>query len=85
MFYKLNDYEYTMLKDIEQITNVDYEVGDLVKAENILSALEDLKREYDSLLEEYNDWQEKYEDKGWVEHTEYQTDVLHDLKMLGEL
>ena len=87
MYYKLNDYEYKMLKEIEEITLTDYEVGDIIKADNIISALEDLKIAYDELSEEYNDWQEKYEAKGMIDwrRNEHLADLKHEEMMLGEL
>lgn len=51
-YLKLLDSEYKMLKDIEEITNVDYEVGDFIKVENLIAIIEDLKIEYDRLIEE---------------------------------
>lgn len=86
MYFKLNDYEYNLLNEIEGITLSDYEVGDIIKAENVLSALEDLKIEYDRLLEEYNDWKEKYEAKdmtNWRQN-EYMSDYEYEKMKLGE-
>lgn len=54
-YLKLLDSEYKMLKDIEEITNTDYEVGDFIKVENLISIIEDLKIEYDRLIEENED------------------------------
>lgn len=54
-YLKLLDSEYKMLKDIEEITNTDYEVGDFIKVENLISIIEDLKIEYDRLVEEKED------------------------------
>ena len=54
-YLKLLDSEYKMLKDIEKITNTDYEVGDFIKVESLISIIEDLKIEYDRLLEEKED------------------------------
>jgi hypothetical protein len=54
-YLKLLDSEYKMLKDIEKITNTDYEVGDFIKVENLISIIEDLKIEYDRLIEENED------------------------------
>lgn len=54
-YLKLLDSEYKMLKDIEKITLTDYEVGDFIKVENLISIIEDLKIEYDRLKEENED------------------------------
>ena len=55
IYLKLLDNEYKMLKEVEEITNTDYEVGDFIKVENLISIIEDLKIEYDRLLEENED------------------------------
>lgn len=54
-YLKLLDSEYKMLKEIEEITNTDYEVKDFIKVENLISIIEDLKIEYDRLIEENED------------------------------
>lgn len=54
-YLKLLDSEYKMLKKVEEITNTDYEVGDFIKVENLISIIEDLKIEYDRLKEENED------------------------------
>ena len=54
-YLKLLDNEYKMLKEVEEITNTDYEVGDFIKIENLISIIEDLKIEYDRLIEEKED------------------------------
>lgn len=54
-YLKLLDNEYKMLKEVEEITNTDYEVKDFIKVENLISIIEDLKIEYDRLLEENED------------------------------
>ena len=54
-YLKLLDNEYKMLKEVEEITNTDYEVGDFIKIENLISIIEDLKIEYDRLIEENED------------------------------
>ena len=51
-YLKLLDSEYKMLKEVEEITNTDYEVKDFIKVENLISIIEDLKIEYDRLKEE---------------------------------
>ena len=86
MYYKLNENEYKLLNEIECITNSDYEVGDIIDAQNIMSALEDLKIAYDELLEEYNDWQEKACDRGFNvrDYHEYMSDYEYEKMRLGE-
>lgn len=54
-YLKLLDSEYKMLKEVEEITNTDYEVKDFIKVENLISIIEDLKIEYDRLVEEKED------------------------------
>lgn len=54
-YLKLLDSEYKMLKEIEEITNTDYEVGDFIKVENLIAIIEDLKIEYNRLVEENED------------------------------
>lgn len=87
MYVKLSDYEYKMLKEIEEITLTDYEVADYTKVENLLSLIEDLKIEYDELLEEFNDWQEKYEAKDMVNwrQQEFMADEMYERKILGDI
>lgn len=87
MYVKLSDYEYKMLKEIEEITLTDYEIADYTKVENLLSMIEDLKVEYDELLEEFNDWQEKYEAKDMVnwKQQEFMADEMYERKILGEI
>lgn len=87
MYVKLSDYEYKMLKEIEEITLTDYEVADYTKVENLLSLIEDLKIEYDELLEEFNDLQEKYEAKGMVNwrQQEFMADEMYERKILGDI
>lgn len=64
-YLKLLDSEYKLLKEIEEITNTNYEVGDFVKVENLMAIIEDLKLEYDDLKEEYANYKEKQTDKGF--------------------
>ena len=65
VYIKLLDTEYKMLKEIEEITNTNYEVGDFIKVENLIAVIDDLKREYDDLQEEYDNYKEKQTDKGF--------------------
>lgn len=64
-YLKLLDSEYKMLKEIEEITLTDYEVGDFIKVDNLIAVIDDLKREYDDLKEEYENYKEKQTDKGF--------------------
>ena len=61
-YLKLLDSEYKMLKEIEEITLTNYEVGDFIKVENLIAIIEDLKNEYDRLDEEFNDYKQDVED-----------------------
>lgn len=65
VYIKLLDSEYKMLKEIEEITLTDYEVGDFIKVDNLIAVIDDLKREYDDLKEEYENYKEKQTDKGF--------------------
>lgn len=65
IYYKLLDSEYKMLKEIEEITLTDYQVGDIIKVDNLIAVIDDLKREYDDLKEEYENYKEKQTDKGF--------------------
>ena len=59
IYLKLLDTEYKMLKEIEEITNTNYEVGDIIKVENLMAIIEDLKSEYDDLKEEFENYKER--------------------------
>lgn len=62
IYLKLLDAEYKMLKEIEEITNTNYEVGDIIKVENLIAIIEDLKIEYDRLDEEFKDYKQRIEE-----------------------
>jgi hypothetical protein len=57
----INEKEYELIKKIEELTITDYEVLKIsedtyfIKTDNIIPMLEDLKYEYDHLLEELED------------------------------
>jgi hypothetical protein len=56
----LSEYESKLIDDISNITKTDYEqmkIGKnhFIRSENILVALDDLKQEYDHLLELYEE------------------------------
>ena len=58
VFIKLYDNEYKILKEIEEITGTDYEVKDLIKVENLISIIEDMKIAYERIKEQYEDYKE---------------------------
>ena len=61
-YLKLLDSEYKMLKEVEEITNTNYEVGDIIKVENLISIIEDLKSEYDDLKLDFEEYKQDVED-----------------------
>ena len=61
-YLKLLDSEYKMLKEIEEITNTDYEVKDFIKVENLISIIEDLKIEYDDINEKFEEYKKNIEE-----------------------
>lgn len=65
IYYKLLDSEYKMLKEIEEITLTDYEIGDFIKIENLIAIIDDLKREYDDIKEEFERYKERQNDEGF--------------------
>lgn len=65
IYYKLLDSEYKMLKEIEEITLTDYEIGDFIKTENLIAIIDDLKREYDDIKEEFERYKERQNDEGF--------------------
>lgn len=62
MFYKLNEKEYKMLKDIEKILLTDYEINDLVEIDSLMTMIEDLKYQYNVLEEMFEDYKQNVED-----------------------
>lgn len=64
-YLKLLDSEYKMLKEIEEITLTDYEIGNFIKAENLIAIIDDLKREYDDIKEEFERYKERQNDEGF--------------------
>ena len=58
VYIRLYDNEYKMLKEIEEITGTDYEVKDLIKVENLISIIEDMKIAYERIKEQYEDYKE---------------------------
>ena len=65
IYLKLLDSEYKMLKEIEEITLTDYEIGDFIKVENLIAIIDDLKREYDDIKEEFERYKERQNDEGF--------------------
>lgn len=61
-YLKLLDSEYKMLKEIEEITNTNYEVGDIIKVDNLTTIIEDLKIEYDGLKLEFEEYKQRIEE-----------------------
>ena len=61
-YLKLLDSEYKMLKEIEEITLTNYEVGDFIKVENLIAIIEDLKNEYDDLKLDFEEYKQDVED-----------------------
>lgn len=61
-YLKLLDTEYKMLKEIEEITNTNYEVGDFIKVENLIAIIEDLKSEYDDLKLDFEEYKQRIEE-----------------------
>lgn len=61
-YLKLLDSEYKMLKEIENITRTNYEVGELIKVENLISVIEDLKLEYDDLKLDFEEYKQRIEE-----------------------
>ena len=71
MVYKLNEYETNLINEIEDITLTDYEIDkNEIRVDCIISALEDMKIEYDNLLEKYKEYQEKQENDDWEDNYE---------------
>lgn len=61
-YLKLLDSEYKMLKEIEEITLTDYEVGDIIKVDNLIAVIDDLKREYDDLKMDFEEYKQRIEE-----------------------
>lgn len=62
IYLKLLDSEYKMLKEIEEITLTNYEVGDFIKVENLIAIIEDLKNEYDDINEKFEEYKKNIEE-----------------------
>lgn len=62
IYLKLLDSEYKMLKDIEEITLTNYEVGDIIKVYTLMAIIEDLKIEYDDINEKFEEYKKNIEE-----------------------
>lgn len=62
IYLKLLDSEYKMLKEIEEITNTNYEVGDIIKVYTLMAIIEDLKIEYDDINEKFEEYKKNIEE-----------------------
>jgi len=60
---RLSDKELELIKEIEEITAVDYEIeGNTIEPINLLTALEDMKFEYTYLQDEFEKYRHEKED-----------------------
>ncbi len=73
MYYKLDEANKEYLEDVQNITDVDYEVkGDFIEVENLMIALKDMVVEYENLKEKFEDYKtssidyEPYDE--WVDY-----------------
>lgn len=63
MYYKLDREEYRLCKNVEKITNSDYDVDNgFISSDNLIGALEELLSEYENLQERYNDLENDLEE-----------------------
>ena len=62
IYLKLLDSEYKMLKEIEEITLTNYEVGDIIKVYTLMAIIEDLKIEYDDINEKFEEYKKNIEE-----------------------
>lgn len=64
---RLSDKELRMIRDIEDITRVDFEIdGNTIEPLNILSALYELKFEYDSIKQEFEEYKDDIENDNYI-------------------
>ena len=60
MYYKLDNNEYKTIRDISNITIVEYDlVEKFIPVESLMAAIEDLFVEYHNLQEEFEDYKEE--------------------------
>lgn len=65
--FRLSDKELRMIRDIEDITRVDFEIdGNTIEPLNILSALYELKFEYDSIKQEFEEYKDDIENDNYI-------------------
>lgn len=63
MYYELNDGELKLINDVSSITGIDYCLKDnLIAAECLITAIEDLKCELNHAIEKYEDFQSDVRD-----------------------
>lgn len=71
MFTMLNNYEIKRLKEIEDITGVDYEItGRFIPVDNVVAALFDLLCEYNHKVEELEDLKSDLNDNYTPKHVD---------------
>jgi hypothetical protein len=64
MYYRLESDEFEKIKEAEKITCTDYEIiGNLIPAENLMTIVEDLLVEIDTLNERYEDLERTVEEE----------------------
>lgn len=73
MYYKLDNANKEYLEDVQNITNVDYEVkGDFIEVESLMIALKDMVVEYQNLKERFEDYKTNYDEDDahdvWLDH-----------------
>lgn len=63
--YQMNEQEKELIEKISGITNTDYQVDehDAIEVEHIMSALDDLFRELESLKEAFQEYKEEIENE----------------------
>lgn len=62
--YQMNEQEKELIEKVSDITNTDYEVNqDSIEVEHIMSALDDLFRELESLKEAFKEYKEEIENE----------------------
>lgn len=76
IFYKMNDKENAMMKEIVEITSTDYEIrGDFIPVDSLIGALYELLYQYHGIQEELEnlkrDVDENYEVKNFDPYKEY--------------
>ena len=63
MYLELDNDEYKLLKEIEDITSTDYDmVGNLIPIDNLISVIDNLKHELDYSIERYKKLEQEVEE-----------------------